>query len=63
MAGIEYEVKPTLPLTAPKGKLPYIEDGDIKLGDSQFIIQYLKKNNNDLDESLNKSELALSLAM
>lgn len=63
MASIEYEVKPTLPLTAPKGKLPYIEDGDIKLGDSQFIIQYLKKNNNDLDEGLNKTELAVSLAM
>ena len=63
MAGIEYEIKPTLPLTAPKGKLPYLEDGDTKLGDSQFIIQHLKTNNNDLDEGLNKTELALSLAM
>lgn len=63
MAGIEYEVKSTLPLTAPKGKLPYIEDGDTKLGDSQFIIQYLKTNNKNLDETLNNTELALSLAM
>ncbi len=43
MADIEYEVKTILPLTAPKGKLPYIEDGEIKLENSQFIIQYLKK--------------------
>jgi glutathione S-transferase len=63
MAGIEYEIKPTLPLTAPKGKLPYIEDDDTKLGDSQFIIQHLKTNYNNLDEGLNKAELALSLAM
>jgi glutathione S-transferase len=63
MAGIEYEVKSTLPLTAPKGKLPYIEDNDTKLGDSQFIIQYLKTNNKNLDETLNNTELALSLAM
>src|SRR5689334_25151060 len=26
MAGIEYGIKTTLPLFAPKGKLPYIED-------------------------------------
>ena len=63
MADIEYEIKATLPLTAPKGKLPYLEDGETKLGDSQFIIQHLKTNNNDLDEGLNKTELALSLAM
>ena len=30
--GIEYDIKTTLPLLAPKGKLPYIEDGDLKLG-------------------------------
>jgi hypothetical protein len=32
MAGIEYEFKPVLPFTAPKGKLHYIEDGEAKLG-------------------------------
>lgn len=63
MAGIEYEIKPTLPLTAPKGKLPYIEDNHIKLGDSQFIIQHLKENYKNLDEALNNKEQALSLAM
>jgi len=29
---------------APKGKLPYIEDGDTKIGDSELIIDYLKKS-------------------
>ena len=63
IAGIKYEIKPTLPLTAPKGKLPYIEDNHIKLGDSQFIIRYLKENYKNLDEALNKKEQAISLAM
>ncbi len=63
MADIEYEIKPTLPLTAPKGKLPYIEDNHTKLGDSQFIIHYLKANYKNLDEALNNKEQALSLAM
>ena len=43
MAGIEYEVKPALPMNAPKGKLPYIEDRDIILGDSDFLVLYLKE--------------------
>jgi glutathione S-transferase len=63
MADIEYEIKPTLPLTAPKGKLPYIEDNHTKLGDSQFIIHYLKANYKNLDKALNNKEQALSLAM
>ncbi len=63
IAGIEYEIKPTLPLTAPKGKLPYIEDNYTKLGDSQFIIHYLKANYKNLDDALNNKEQALSLAM
>lgn len=50
-------------LICTKGKLPYLEDGDTKLRDSQFIIWHLKTNNNDLDKGLNKTELALSLAM
>jgi glutathione S-transferase len=63
MADIRYTVKPTLPLFAPKRKLPYIEDGDLKLADSRFIIRYLKASYNDLDEELTPEESALSLAM
>ena len=63
MTGIEYDIKTTLPLLAPKGKLPYIEDGDLKLADSRFIIRYLKAKYKDLDEGLTPAESALSLAM
>lgn len=63
MAGIEYDIKTTLPLSAPKGKLPYIKDGDLKLADSRFIIRHLKTRYKDLDKGLNPSESALSLAM
>ncbi len=63
MAGIEYDIKTTLPLFAPKGKLPYIEDGDLKIADSRFIIRHLKATYKDLDEGLTPAESALSLAM
>jgi len=63
MAGIEYDIRTTLPLSAPKGKLPYIRDGDLKLADSRFIIQHLKTKYKDLDAGLNPAEAALSLAM
>ncbi len=63
MAGIEYEIEPGLPMSAPKGKLPYIEDGDTILGDSGFIVLYLKRKYHDLDKGLSEAELALSLAM
>jgi len=38
---------------APKGKIPFIEDENGKLGDSDFIIEYLiKKHNLNPDETL-----------
>ena len=63
MAGIEYTIKTTLPLFAPKGKLPYIEDEGVKLADSRFIVRYLKTRYRDLDEGLAPPELSQSLAM
>lgn len=63
MAGIEHEIKPALPMSAPKGKLPYIEDNGKKLGDSRFIIEHLKSVYADLDTSLTAEELAISTAM
>ncbi len=63
MANIDYEIKPALPLRAPKGKLPYIEDNDQKLGDSRFIVPYLKSAYHDLDQELNETQLAASVAM
>ena len=63
MAGIEYDIKTTLPLFAPKHKLPYIEDVDLKIADSRFIVRHLKTKYKDLDDGLTPAELALSLAM
>ncbi len=37
-----YEVVETLPLKAPLGKLPYIEDQGNKIADSRLIIRYLQ---------------------
>lgn len=63
MAGIAYEIKPALPLRAPKGKLPYISDNGKTLGDSRFIIEYLKSTYHDLDSGLAREELAISIAL
>lgn len=63
MADIDYEIKPTLPLSAPKGKLPYIKDNSKALGDSRFIVTYLKSAHKDLDKGLTDAELAVSVAM
>ncbi len=63
MADIEYEIKPALPLRAPKGKLPYIEDNGITLGDSRFIITHLKSAHKDLDKGLTEAESAISVAL
>ncbi|MGH8685541.1 MAG: glutathione S-transferase family protein, partial [Nitrosospira sp.] len=51
------------PLFAPKGKLPYIEDGELKLADSRFIIRHFKTRYKNLDQDLTSVEAALSLAM
>lgn len=49
---------------APKGKMPYIVDGDKTMGDSGLIIDYLKQTYGDkLDVDLTTSEKAISLAM
>ncbi len=64
MTQIPYKVIETMPLNAPKGKLPYIEDDGIKVADSSFIIEYLKKNYGDsLDQRLTKEQRATMLAM
>lgn len=39
---LPYEIVETLPLTAPRGKLPYIEDQGHKVSDTRVILNYLK---------------------
>jgi len=63
MADIDYDIKPTLPFRAPKGKLPYIDDRGLTLGDSRFIIAHLKSAYKDLDDQLTPSESAISTAL
>ena len=64
MAELPYEIVETLPLNAPKGKLPFIEDKGNKIPDSSFIIEYLKQEYGDpLDKHLSAEQKAIALAM
>ncbi|ORU94143.1 MAG: glutathione S-transferase [Cycloclasticus sp. symbiont of Bathymodiolus heckerae] len=64
MAKISYDIVETLPLKAPKGKLPYIEDDGEYVADSSFILEYLKTKYGDvLDERLSEKERATSLTI
>jgi glutathione S-transferase len=47
MAGLEYEQGEGDPRKAPKGKIPWITDGDTVMGDTGLIIDYLKKKYGD----------------
>ena len=65
MTELEYEiVEFTDPSKGPKGKGPYIEDGDIRMGDSTLIIDYLqRKYDIDVDKHLGSEQKALSHAL
>ncbi len=63
MTKLPYEIVETLPLKAPLGKLPYLEDQGEKVADSRFIISYLQiQYGNTLDAHLNELELATAKA-
>jgi glutathione S-transferase len=65
MAGLQYEIAPRANhFRAPKGKLPYIKDGDKIVADSSFIIEYLRSAYGDaLDAKLNPFEKAQAIAL
>jgi glutathione S-transferase len=64
MAGIPYELEFGDPRDAPKGKVPWIDDDDYILGDSTFIIDYLKDKFGDpLDSILSRKDQALGHAI
>ncbi|MCK5830615.1 MAG: glutathione S-transferase family protein [Methylococcales bacterium] len=66
MANIPYETIPDVNnlRKAPKGKLPFITDGDKTIGDSQFIIAYLQdKFQVELDSSLSPEQQGLAYLM
>jgi glutathione S-transferase len=62
IAEIPYEVVSTSPLSAPKRKLPYIDDDGTTLCDSRFIIECLADRYRDLDAGLTPAERAQSIA-
>ena len=63
-AGLDYEMVASLPPVSPKGKLPYIEDGDNTVADSDFIIRYFKEQYGDpLDAGLSAEQKALCVAI
>lgn len=64
MTRLPYEMVATLPMKAPKGKLPYIEDQQVALADSRFIIDYLKRTYGDpLDGALSAHDQAVAHAL
>jgi glutathione S-transferase len=64
MTKIEHRVEAGDPRKAPKGKIPYIQDGDALMGDSQLIIEYLKKKHGDpLDAKLTDVQRAQALML
>jgi glutathione S-transferase len=64
MAGVPYRFERAAPPAAPKGKIPFIEDGDARIGDSTFIRAHIEKTNGvDLDRGLSKEERARAWAI
>jgi len=49
---LPYEIVEALPLKAPRGKLPFIEDEGNKIPDSRLIVNYLKDKYGDSDKKL-----------
>jgi glutathione S-transferase len=64
MAGLDYETVPcSMPGKGPKGKLPFIEDGAMRLGDSELILDYLRDRYGfDPDRDLTAEQKAVSRA-
>jgi glutathione S-transferase len=59
MTGVPYTARAADFRRAPKGKIPFIEEEGKVLGDSQLIIEHLKRQQGDpLDAKLNAEELA-----
>jgi len=64
MADIPYELVNGEPSDAPKGKVPWIEDDGLSMGDSSFIVSHLKEKYGDtLDGRLTAAEHATGHAV
>lgn len=63
LANIPYEQKPGDPRKAPKGKIPYLRDGDVTVCDSSAIVDHLRAKHRDLDEGMPARERAVATAV
>eukprot|EP00435_Cladocopium_sp_Y103_P077759 s1_g1498.t1 len=65
MAGVGHErIEVDNPAKGPKGKLPFIEDNGLVLGDTALILEHLKKTRGvDLDRHLSPLQKAQSHAL
>jgi glutathione S-transferase len=63
IAGLPYEVVDTPdPRKGPKGKVPFIEDGGRRIGDSSLIIEHLKRTRGvDPDARLDAGQRTIAL--
>lgn len=65
LAGIPFERRyETNPARGPKGKLPFVIDGDKQVADTSFIIEHLKRTRQiDPDGALSARQLAECIAL
>jgi len=64
MAGVPYRFERGAPPTAPKGKVPYIQDGSERIGDSTFIRAHIERQYGfDFDKTLLSEQRAQAWAI
>jgi glutathione S-transferase len=64
MSGLAYRTDSTGFGKAPKGKLPYLTDGDVSIADSTFIRLYLQRRYDiDFDAGLSPADRAVAWAL
>ena len=64
MSGLPYRFERGGPRGGPKGKVPYVEDGGIRIGDSTFIRDYIEECYGiDLDRALSSDQRARAWAI
>ena len=64
MAGLSYRREKASPRDAPKGKLPFIRDGELVIGDSTFIRRHIERTRGiDLDAGLDAGARAVGWAI
>jgi glutathione S-transferase len=64
MSGLPYRWERATPPAAPKGKIPFIEDDGVRIGDSTFIREHIeRKYGFDLDAALSTEQRAYAWAV